>query len=164
MSSHREKELANIFKNTAIGTFIASAGKKYDKGQAEHGGFLVDKVTFEDIQQELIDAWFYVCAMQAKVGRETVEPKVEVRMLDSLSPFERMVRAEKASAQRKFDPMVSVHQGWGILEEEVFEVRAEVFKRDRSKTHLLMELVQVAAVAQRMAEDLSLIEIEGGTR
>lgn len=52
----------------------------------------------------------------------------------------------------------SAHEGYAVLLEEVDEVWDEVKKnskrRDRKKMY--EELVQVAAMAQRMAEDLNL--------
>lgn len=51
--------------------------------------------------------------------------------------------------------MHSAHEGFAILLEEVDEVKQEVFHgHDRAK--LRAELVQVAAMAQRMIEDLKL--------
>lgn len=51
--------------------------------------------------------------------------------------------------------MNSAHEGYAVLLEEVREVEQEVFHgKDRSK--LRAELIQVAAMAQRMIEDLRL--------
>ena len=51
-------------------------------------------------------------------------------------------------------PFLSAHEGIAIIREEYLEVEAEVFHGD--KTQVREELVQLAAMCQRMAEDLSL--------
>ncbi len=72
--------------------------------------------------------------------------------------FVQLVAAELASARDGHDPINSLHEGLGVLQEEVFEFQLEVYKK-RSKRNLkktLAELVQVAAMAQRCAEDVLL--------
>jgi hypothetical protein len=72
--------------------------------------------------------------------------------------FAALVAAELASARKGHAPINSLHEGLGVLQEEVFEFTLEVYKR-RSKRNLkntLAELVQVAAMAQRCAEDVLL--------
>jgi hypothetical protein len=65
------------------------------------------------------------------------------------------VQRELIRARGKHGPMNSAHEGFAILLEEVDEVKAEVFHgKDRAK--LRAELIQVAAMAQRMAEDLNI--------
>jgi len=51
--------------------------------------------------------------------------------------------------------MNSAHEGYAVLLEEVDEVKQEVF-HGSDRTKLRDELIQVAAMAQRMAEDLNL--------
>ncbi len=53
--------------------------------------------------------------------------------------------------------MNSAHEGYAVLAEEVDEVWDEVRKREHVKVALLREVVQVGAMAQRMAEDLGLL-------
>lgn len=66
------------------------------------------------------------------------------------------VEYELASARSKHPtPMHSAHEGFAILLEEVDEVKQEVF-HGKSRQLLREELIQVAAMAQRMAEDLQL--------
>lgn len=66
------------------------------------------------------------------------------------------VVAELARARRKHpEPINSTHEGFAVLMEEFEEVKADVF-HGADRAALRAELVQVAAVAQRMAEDLSL--------
>jgi hypothetical protein len=54
--------------------------------------------------------------------------------------------------------MASAHEGWAVLREEVDELWDEVKKKPsaRNSTAMYSELVQVAAMAQRMAEDICL--------
>jgi hypothetical protein len=54
--------------------------------------------------------------------------------------------------------MASAHEGWAVLLEEVDELWEEVKKKPakRDPVHMYGELVQVAAMAQRMAEDIVL--------
>lgn len=50
------------------------------------------------------------------------------------------------------------HEAWGRIQEEVDEFKAEVQKKPENRDHAnaLKELVQVAATAMRIAEDLIL--------
>ncbi len=58
---------AGQFRDFALALFMTKAKKKYDKGQTEHGGFLPRDVQFLDMEDEIIDMWFYYQAMKAKV-------------------------------------------------------------------------------------------------
>lgn len=69
--------------------------------------------------------------------------------------FRELVRNEIESARIKHPtPIHSPHEGYAILLEEVREVEKEVFWGERKG--LKAELIQVAAMAQRMAEDCKL--------
>lgn len=74
--------------------------------------------------------------------------------------FQQLVKGELEAARTKHaKPINSLHEGYAVLLEEVDEVKQEVFwggKATRT-TNTLAELVQVAAMAQRMAEDCNLI-------
>lgn len=72
--------------------------------------------------------------------------------------FPQLVKAELAAARAGHDPIHSLHEGYAVLLEEVDEFKVEVWKRrsKRKKAEVLAELVQVAAMAQRVAEDLKL--------
>lgn len=50
----------------------------------------------------------------------------------------------------------SGHEGYAVILEEMDEVKAEVWKRKYDPAALRKELVQVAAMAIRMIEDLKL--------
>lgn len=77
--------------------------------------------------------------------------------------FADLVAAELARSREKYPPLHSHHEGHGLLLDEVAEYWAEVRlqRKDALLCSILPELVQVAAVAQRIAEDLGLIP---GTR
>ena len=86
------------------------------------------------------------------------------------SKFPDDVRDELAIARAKYRPMASAHEGWAVLREEVEESMVEMklavdrklweeIKKKPSKRDVELiyrELVQVAAMAQRMAEDICL--------
>jgi len=58
---------ANEFRDACIQLFAMRAKVKYDKGQQEHGGYLPADVSFEDMEDEVIDLWMYLQAMKSKV-------------------------------------------------------------------------------------------------
>lgn len=74
--------------------------------------------------------------------------------------FQELVKGELANARLHHQPMNSLHEGFAVLLEEMDEFKAEVWKRpgQRSEKRLLEELVQVAAMAQRIAEDCELVD------
>jgi NTP pyrophosphatase (non-canonical NTP hydrolase) len=73
-----------------------------------------------------------------------------------IKPFAEMVKAELAEARAKHGPMLSVHEGYAVILEELDEVWDEVKKKtkERDMPNLLKELIQVGATAQKMAEDV----------
>jgi hypothetical protein len=68
--------------------------------------------------------------------------------------------AEELSEARRKHPLVfhSKHEGLAIIEEEFLEFRHEVF-HGKDRTRLRLELVQLAAMCQRFAEDNDLLSI-----
>jgi glutamyl-tRNA reductase len=70
--------------------------------------------------------------------------------------FAESVRAELIFARSKYRPMASAHEGWAIIREEIDELWDEVKKKPSERDTIAMyeELVQIAAMAQRMAEDI----------
>ena len=79
------------------------------------------------------------------------------------SEFQKIVRAELIAARAKHPgKQHSLHEGYAVLLEEVDELWSEVrLKKElRSKTAVLMELVQIAAMAQMTAEDMGFVEPE----
>lgn len=73
-----------------------------------------------------------------------------------MSKFQQLVKAEIARARKGHPPINSLHEGYAVLLEEVDEFKEEVWKkaRKRDPEKVLAELVQVAAMAQRVAEDV----------
>jgi hypothetical protein len=65
---------------------------------------------------------------------------------------------ELCIARRLNRPMASAHEGYAVLLEEVDELWDEVKRTPAPRDYLGMykELVQIAAMAQRMAEDIVL--------
>jgi NTP pyrophosphatase (non-canonical NTP hydrolase) len=70
--------------------------------------------------------------------------------------FNEMVKVELKKARQQHGPVRSVHEGYAVILEELDEVWEEVKKKtsERNFTNLLKELVQVSAMAQKMAEDV----------
>lgn len=76
-----------------------------------------------------------------------------------MSDFATIVRAELAAARAKHGPLNSAHEAYAVILEELDEFwgHCRLKAEDRSKTLVLRELAQVAAMAQRAAEDLGLV-------
>lgn len=72
--------------------------------------------------------------------------------------FQELVKKELAAARKGHEPINSLHEGFAVLLEEVDEFKEHVWmkakKRDPKK--VLAELVQIGAMAQRVAEDVLL--------
>jgi len=69
--------------------------------------------------------------------------------------FPKLVSAELVRARRKFPrPHNSRHEALGVLLEEFEEFKAEVMRQDPKPEDMLAELVQMAAMCQRSAEDI----------
>lgn len=75
------------------------------------------------------------------------------------SPFAWSVRHELKEAREGHPPMASLHEAFAIILEEVDELKEEVWKKpkNRSGEDILGELIQIAAMCQRAAEDLGYI-------
>jgi len=75
------------------------------------------------------------------------------------SGFPQSVAIELAGARRKHaTPVASLHEGYAIIQEELNELWDLVRRksRDRSNEAIYEELVQIAAMAQRVADDLGI--------
>lgn len=55
------------FRESAMERFLNKARAKYDKGQQEHGGYLPIDVSMNDLEDEVIDQWFYLQAVKKKI-------------------------------------------------------------------------------------------------
>lgn len=73
--------------------------------------------------------------------------------------FLALVKAELARARHLHAPLHSPHEAYGAILEELDEFWDQVRMHDdrREKETMLRELVQVAAMAMRTAEDLHLL-------
>lgn len=80
-----------------------------------------------------------------------------------MSPFTHLAAAECRRADERHPAAVNHDEAMSVLDEEVEEVKAEVYRRHRDPAALLGELVQVAAVARRWAGGLGL-ELVLGSR
>lgn len=71
-------------------------------------------------------------------------------------PFPVLVEIELAQARKLHPPIHSLHEGYAVLLEEVDELWEQVRMKSlaRDPDMIGRELIQIAAMAQRMAEDL----------
>lgn len=69
--------------------------------------------------------------------------------------FNELTKVELKKARQQHGPILSIHEGYAVILEELDEVWDEVKKKtnERNLSNLLKELVQVSAMAQKMAED-----------
>jgi molybdopterin biosynthesis enzyme len=65
-----------------------------------------------------------------------------------------LILSEARRAARKHPPLNSAHEGYAVLLEEVDELKAEVWKRDRDIAAMRAEAVQVGAMALRFIIDV----------
>lgn len=72
--------------------------------------------------------------------------------------FADLQRQEIEAARSKHRPINSAHEGYSVILEELDEFWEEVRKKrsERSRERMVAELVQIAAMAQRTAEDVIL--------
>jgi hypothetical protein len=54
-------------RDAAIAHFIERAVPKFNKGQKEHGGSCDQRANFEELENEIIDLWFYMMSMKHKL-------------------------------------------------------------------------------------------------
>lgn len=68
------------------------------------------------------------------------------------------VANELVNARDQHDPLNSAHEAYAVILEELDEFKAEVWKSSRKRDRAAMraELIQIAAMAIRTIEDLSL--------
>lgn len=73
--------------------------------------------------------------------------------------FATLVKKEVKKAYANYGPHNSLHESFAILLEEVDELWDEVRKKrkDRDPENILLELVQIAATAQKAAESHGLL-------
>ncbi len=113
-----------------------------------------------------------ICEMALRVCELELERAWLLGQLDALRvkrdavglSFSDLVAAELVSARRQFPPMHTSHEAYAVIQEELDELWDEVklHQRKRDPAKLLKELVQVAAMCHRAAEDLHLLERASG--
>tara|TARA_R110000824_G_scaffold125134_3_gene284052 strand:- start:1364 stop:1588 length:225 start_codon:yes stop_codon:yes gene_type:complete len=57
-------------RDAAIVHFIERAVPKFNKGQEEHGGSCDQRANFEELENEIIDLWFYMQSLKYKLERK----------------------------------------------------------------------------------------------
>tara|TARA_B100000214_G_scaffold828_1_gene619 strand:- start:122 stop:385 length:264 start_codon:yes stop_codon:yes gene_type:complete len=78
------KRTPDQIRDEAIHLFTVKAYTKFNCGQDEHGGNLDIRVKFKDIEDEIIDMWFYVQSTKTKYQRQQVKLKEALAEIDSL--------------------------------------------------------------------------------
>ena len=73
--------------------------------------------------------------------------------------FPQLVNQEINRARKLHANINSLHEAYAVILEELEEFKTEVFKKtaNRNTKNMLEELVQIAAMCQKTAEDLKLI-------
>jgi vacuolar-type H+-ATPase catalytic subunit A/Vma1 len=74
--------------------------------------------------------------------------------------FPEAVALELQTARRSHAPLNSAHEAYAVILEELDEFWEEVRRKrsERSSPRMASELIQIAAMAQRAAEDLKLMD------
>lgn len=73
--------------------------------------------------------------------------------------FPELVAAELVKSRAKHRDIQTIHEGYAVVLEELDEVWDEVKRRNVDYGLLLKELIQTAAMCQRMAEDCALLAL-----
>lgn len=84
-------------------------------------------------------------------GMGLAEPRTDLYVEGYL--FLGMVDVELQEARKNFEGFATRSEGFGVLLEEILELRAEIFRKEQDPGAMLEELIQVAAMTQRLAED-----------
>ena len=120
-----EKRTSDEIREQSMARFFDLAGDKYNKGQEEHGGLLDETVTFEKIEEELIDGWFYVQSMKQRVkGNADHQSKAlheRDRIMDGLQSrvFELKEELERVKvANDMYEKEFKEHQKYIIMNEK----------------------------------------------
>lgn len=74
--------------------------------------------------------------------------------------FAQMQQEALEEARALFPCLRSYHEGFAVLLEEVDELKAEVWKKRTDPLVMLEECVHVAAMANRLAEDLIMCKLD----
>ena len=76
--------------------------------------------------------------------------------------FPRAVKSELIRAYNIHGPVLSLHEGYAVILEELDEAWDEIKKKTskRDMKNLLKELIQVGAMAQKVAEDVIMPQLD----
>lgn len=79
--------------------------------------------------------------------------------MDARKPFAELVETELLSARKRYVNINTYHEGYAVILEELDEFWDECkrWPKSHNTAVMLQELVQIAAMAQRMAEDGGLL-------
>lgn len=72
--------------------------------------------------------------------------------------FAQLVEAELARARAKHGSIRGPHEALGVILEEFDELKAEIYRKVLDREATLEELVQLAAMCRKAAEDLELLD------
>jgi hypothetical protein len=61
------KFTATSFRDWSLCRFQRLAKEKYNKGQDEHGGRVFERVSIDEIEEEVIDMWHFLQALRVKL-------------------------------------------------------------------------------------------------
>lgn len=84
--------------------------------------------------------------------RATVDSVAPLRLGDAIDSALALVRAELIRAAAKHAPMHSLHEAWGVIDEEFREFKDAV--HDNNTLNAKTEAIQIAAMAARVIVDL----------
>jgi hypothetical protein len=56
------------FRDAALKRFQSMAKAKFDIGQREHGGNIVNRILVDEAEKEVIDLWYYLQGIRYKLG------------------------------------------------------------------------------------------------
>ena len=75
--------------------------------------------------------------------------------MNYLSAFQQLVSEELCKARKKHpQPLNSHHEAYAVILEELDELWDEIKQQDRNPARILSELIQVAAMCERVAMDV----------
>ena len=89
-----QRRTPDKIRDDALQYFTEVAGDKFDAGQKEHGGSLDERVSEVDIDDEIIDLWFYVQSLSEKHRVQIVD------LCFTITKLEAEVERWKERAQR----------------------------------------------------------------
>lgn len=58
------------FRDKALRDFQKLAKAKFDAGQKAHGGNILNRWLVNEAKNEVLDLWFYVCALEHKLSQK----------------------------------------------------------------------------------------------